>query len=231
MLLQTQEFQQLPLQENFSPRERPSKGLVYVQGRFANKQTRDLFQRNGYTPVDYLEAADIVCWTGGEDINPQLYGEKPAGSEWWSDVRDHEDIKAIKKAGKRFKVGICRGAQLLNVIPNGGTLWQDIDNHSGPHIVKDIVTEKTWKVNSVHHQGIRLTDSAELIAFTQEATQKYSFRDTWEKGRDKPDLDVEAAWYPDTKSLLVQWHPEAFYSNCESEAYFMNLMERYWCAA
>ena len=69
-----------PTITSLSPLVITSKGKVFVQGRFANHQTRQLFQMYGYQPVDKIDDADIVCWTGGEDINPKIYNENPAGA-------------------------------------------------------------------------------------------------------------------------------------------------------
>lgn len=211
---------------------RKSLGAVYVQGLFANSQTRRLFERNGYSIVERLKDSDIVVWTGGSDINPALYGEKPAGAGGWSQTRDNEDVAAVRLSGDRFKVGICRGAQLLNVIPNGGTLWQDVDKHThGGHSIQDKITGETVFVNSMHHQSLRLTDKAELVAYTKLSTTKYGYDRSWHCDEGPEDLDVEVAWYPKTKSLCVQFHPEFAYPGSSNEIYTIQLMNRYYAAA
>lgn len=213
-----------------SPLVKTSHGKVFVQGVFANHQTRMLFETYGYQTVDRWQEADIVCWTGGEDINPRIYNEEPAGAEHWSTRRDSQDLAMIYDAKDRFKVGICRGAQLLNCVPNNGTLWQDVDAHIGTHDATDVITGEKIRLNSLHHQGIRLTEKAEMVAFTNIATEKYSYSNVWYKDRDEPDPDVEAAWYPETRCLLMQWHPE-FDVKGPSGFYFQRLMERYYLAA
>lgn len=214
-----------------SPLIKNHKGTVFVQGRFANSQTKQLFETYGYKPVDRLQDADIVCWTGGEDINPEIYKEKPAGAVHWDVKRDTQDLAAIYDAKDKFKVGICRGAQLLNCIPNGGTLWQDIDNHwDGSHAIYDNITQETVVVNSLHHQGIRLTDKAELVAFANLSNEKYCYATTWNRQVDDPDPDVEVAYYPETRSLLIQSHPE-FEREGATGKYFSRLMQRYYDAA
>jgi len=209
-----------------------SKGRVFVQGDFANAATYRLFTTRGYEKATSIEDADIVVWTGGEDINPKLYNEQPAGASWWSDSRDSDDISAIERAKGKFLVGICRGAQLLNVIPNGGSLWQDVNNHGGGvHNIHDLITGETIQVNSIHHQQLRLTDKAELVASTNLSTEKYSYAGTWKASVDSsPDPDVEVAWYPHTRSLLFQGHPE-FDQNGSTGNYFHRLLERFYHAA
>lgn len=216
---------------------RSFKGAVYLVGTCFYSGAVSMWERAGYELVEDIELADIICWLGGADISPKLYGEKKCGAHYFDDRLDQRDLEALEKAGDRFKVGICRGAQLLNCIPNGGSLWQDTDSHGGGHHkVTDVTTGKEYLVNSIHHQQLRLTNKAELIAWTNVSQKKECEKFTWYKGQNSvieeeplADRDVEAAWYPETKSLLVQWHPEV--GGRDSTDYFMNLMERYYLAA
>ncbi len=52
---------------------------------------------------------DLVVFTGGEDINPALYGETCLVSTIFSANRDKEDLTAWNKYRDTPKVGICRG--------------------------------------------------------------------------------------------------------------------------
>lgn len=209
------------------------KAKVYVQGRSFNEMTASVFRSEGsYEIVNDLTKSDIVVWTGGEDINPVLYGEKPIHGTHFT-RRDIADVEAIETAVSlnKFLVGICRGAQLLNVIPNGGSMWQDCDRHnSGPHTTFDCVSGTWIETNSVHHQQMRVTDKAEIIAWAAESNYKKSEKESWRRDFKKTllekDKDVEACWYPDTQSLLVQWHPE--FGHPETTRYFHFLMDKYY---
>ena len=207
------------------------KGKVFIFGSFAKKATENLFRWYGYHVVPFLDDADILCLLGGDDINPKLYGEEPSGAIGWNDHADEQDIAAIKLAKDKIKIGICRGAQMLNVYPNGGTLWQDVSDHNRPHAIKDEVTGMKFQVNSIHHQQIRLTDKAELVAYADSVARvKKGFKRAWHCDANDFDVDVEAAWYPDTHSLLFQPHPE-FDIDGPTGIYFNQLLNRYLHAA
>jgi putative glutamine amidotransferase len=81
--------------------------------------------------ADYARALDGLVLQGGADISPLAYGEEPRKPEWAGDpLRDQYEIslvKAFTAAGKPV-LGICRGAQVINVAL-GGSLHQDIPAH------------------------------------------------------------------------------------------------------
>lgn len=228
-------FKLLPLAPS-SELKKPFKGAVYIVGDCFRTNAERLWTTRGYELVKDIQDSDIVCWLGGADINPKLYGEKKCGASYWDDEQDRYELKMLDLAGDRFKVGICRGAQLLNCIPNKGSLWQHTDGHSAFHKVRDVLTDTVYTINSIHHQQLRLTDKAELVAYTNISTHKECEKFTWYKGQNHPiaeeplaDKDVEAAFYPETKSLLIQWHPEI--DGQVSVDYFHSLVERYYLAA
>lgn len=98
--------------------------------------------------------ADWFLFTGGADVSPELYGEKPHPSTSTSPGRD-KFCKSIWKYDKP-KIGICRGAQFMAVML-GGKLHQDIRWHAGPtHVAAGLDDSLPVFVNSFHHQGIRI---------------------------------------------------------------------------
>ncbi|MGC9163653.1 MAG: gamma-glutamyl-gamma-aminobutyrate hydrolase family protein [Thiomonas sp.] len=130
---------------------------------------------------DYADALDGLILQGGADMSPHSYGEEPLKPEWAGDpVRDGYEMELLHEFIEVRKpvLGICRGAQLINVAM-GGTLYQDLPTQKpGPvqhlseaydrhfHAVR--FTEggllarlyaqadpATLHVVSVHHQGIR----------------------------------------------------------------------------
>lgn len=126
-----------------------------------------------------LEKIDALILTGGEDLNPSIYGEEPHPALGTVDtLRDGYDLYLVRKAASMGLpiLGICRGEQLIN-IAFGGTLYQDIpsqkpsdtDHYQSFTNLRPIhaihPAEGTWlagiagtdpyMVNSTHHQAVK----------------------------------------------------------------------------
>ncbi|MDD6026265.1 MAG: gamma-glutamyl-gamma-aminobutyrate hydrolase family protein, partial [bacterium] len=79
---------------------------------------------------------DGVLLTGGEDIDPEYFGEKAIeqlGAV--DDVRDEVELAVLRLAANRNipVFGICRGCQVINV-GFGGTLYQDFPSQRGQQV-------------------------------------------------------------------------------------------------
>jgi putative glutamine amidotransferase len=154
------------------------------------------------TPVSTLTelaGVDALLAGGGPDLHPSLYGQPNRWSHHTDAARDRAD-EVLLRAALQLHIpflGLCRGAQLLNVVL-GGTLYQDLEQqrgagHPAQHVVR-LVGEGAARfgakmdVNSSHHQGVdRLAPSLTAIAFA-------------------PDGLPEAWVQPG--ALAVQFHPE-----------------------
>lgn len=137
------------------------------------------------------------------------------------------EIKIFNTYPNKFKVGICRGAQLLNCL-NGGTLWQDVNNHGRDHIMIDTRTQEKIVVTSTHHQMMRPNyDTGVIIGVADQSTEKRSEHDHWSSrgGVFFPDdhKDTEIVWYPSTQTLCVQGHPE-YVPGSHFAKYFFDLL-------
>ena len=69
---------------------------------------------------------DLIVFTGGEDVNPQYYGEQLGKYTHINSNRDNKEVDCFN----RFRnvvpmLGICRGNQLLTVL-NGGKVIQHV---------------------------------------------------------------------------------------------------------
>lgn len=213
------------------------KAAVFVVGPSYYGMTTSVFKDNGkYTIADRLDDADIVVFTGGEDINPVLYGEQPLACTYYNSKRDKYELEVIDKAlaAGKFLVGICRGAQLLNCVPNGGKLWQDVNGHtSKTHSSFDCISGTWVPLNSVHHQMMKPTEKGTILCWAIESTTKKSASQAWTRPpvSNRPiaerDKDAEVVWYEDTRSLLFQAHPE--FGHPPTTKYFFSLIDKlYW---
>ncbi|NSW93021.1 MAG: gamma-glutamyl-gamma-aminobutyrate hydrolase family protein [Firmicutes bacterium] len=164
----------------------------------------------------YIEILDGILFTGGDDIVPIYYGENPLKEvDSICSVRDEHEFKLFKKAYERKMpmLGICRGAQLLNVAL-GGNLYQDINQQIPDslghyptesaddelyHSVKikkesklgNIFGEEKMYVNSFHHQSVKKLGTNLIITALSE------------------DGIIEGIESIEDRFLIgVQWHPE-----------------------
>ncbi len=124
----------------------------------------------------FSKILDGLIITGGDfDIDPKIYNQKKRGSKSIKNKRTNFEIHIFKKFLELDKpiLGICGGAQLINVAA-GGTLIQDLKkfpiNHEQlnprnetSHKINILKKSKLFEickksivdVNSAHHQAIK----------------------------------------------------------------------------
>lgn len=187
------------------------------------------------TPHHLKEKPDLVVFTGGEDINPAMYGEPSLEDRaYYNDTRDTIEKKwyFYAKANKIPMVGICRGMQLFTAM-QGGTLLQHIDGHATGKGHK--ITTKDHKnlmVNSLHHQVcVPYLPNGKAISHVMLAWSNEG--DNW-KGTERTNTLFnemgcvpEAIWYPEINALGVQFHPEMMQRDSEGYSYFKNILQEY----
>ena len=185
---------------------------VYIHGDLWDQAAcAQLFARARCYRAESPEEADLVVFTGGPDVNPALYGEKPHPTTKFSDARDNSDLEAyIRCLDQGIPMfGICRGAQFLHVC-NGGKLYQDINGHNGAHMIMDHENQVVPEASSVHHQSCVFNeDGMQVLAKAWKSTERWKNDKEVEEGASRsPYHDIEAFFYRDTMSLGVQGHPE-----------------------
>ena len=195
---------------------------VHVVGR--SLSVEQMFAAKGWQiAASPRETISLLCYTGGDDIEPSLYKERDVACRTSNQNRDYLEIELFHKSLHIPKVGICRGAQLLNV-ESGGKLWQDVNGHFGNHEAVDLLSGSPLEVTSTHHQMMRAGEKAEIIAVADKATLFVH------DGDDKPpSYDPEVIWYDHTNSLCFQPHPEygqVSHNHCRN--YFYDLLEFFW---
>jgi len=172
-----------------------------------------------------LDRLDALCLSGGPDLDPEAYGTRERHPELGPtepglDAFELELARAADARGIPV-LGICRGAQALNVA-RGGTLHQHLPGHrqvepatATTHTVhvapgsrlEALVGAAVLRVNSFHHQAV-----AALGRGLRAAAHA-------------PDGTVEAIEAPGRGFFLgVQWHAEGLLDHPRQRALFEALV-------
>jgi putative glutamine amidotransferase len=199
--------------------EQAQTGVWDVQAAFLPKVYFDAVNRAGGIavllppqPVDAAIAGDGLIISGGKDVDPARYGQPahPTTDEPRRDRDAWEDalLTAAIERDLPF-LGICRGAQMLNVTL-GGTLHQHLPDvigserynaGGGVFVDNDVIVNTDSRIagliggavtgRSYHHQSIdRVADGLVVTARSDDGT-------------------IQAVELPDLHfGVAVQWHPE-----------------------
>jgi len=157
-----------------------------------------------------IAKATLVLFTGGTDINSSIYGKKAHEMAQSYDHKRDALEKAVFSEAIELglpMLGICRGAQLLCAL-SGGSLVQH-SWHPGGHPL-DTFDGKRIMVNSCHHQrAFPYTPGCKhkLIAWAPMGTSPFNWGETFEEDM-TGQPEAEIVYYPETKSLGIQSHPE-----------------------
>jgi len=175
---------------------------------------------------DSLEALalrlDGLVLAGGEDVNPELFGEEPKrGLGQVNPDRDALEVALIAEMVAQNKpiLGICRGLQVLNAV-FGGSLYQDVPREWKGHIQHSQRARRSHLSHTVHVEpGSRLHGL--LNQQTQIHTNSFHHQAINKVGQELVPVAwdseglVEAIEHPGYKFLVaVQWHPENLWRTC-----------------
>ena len=159
-----------------------------------------------------LDGLDGLVITGGRDVDPATYGQAPQPStDEPARDRDGWEFALVRGALARGLplLGICRGAQVLNVAL-GGTLHQHLPDVVGHY--QHQLGNAVFSTSSI--QTVPGTRLAALIGASTDA-QCYHHQAIAELGKGlmatawDTDGVVEAVELPgQTFVVAVQWHPE-----------------------
>lgn len=174
---------------------------------------------------ELISRLDGICLSGGPDLDPEAYGapERHAELGPTEPALDAFELAVARAADARGLpiLGVCRGAQALNVA-RGGTLHQHIPGHrqteSGSTPTHDVRVESRTRlagllrrrelgVNSFHHQAVDTPgDHLRVVAHATDGT-------------------IEAIEERGRRFVLgVQWHAEALVDVREHLAIFQRLV-------
>ena len=164
------------------------------------------------------EEVGAVLFGGGTDVNPKLYNDSRGMNTDVPDIRrdtfEARIYKQCLQAGIPM-IGICRGSQFLTVM-NGGALIQHVTNHAGAkHEILD--GDHVILANSYHHQMMFPWKSKEkfrVLAKTNPSTstsylcgENSDIFATWGFNK-KEFVEPEVVWWPKSRCLCIQGHPE-----------------------
>ena len=171
-----------------------------------------LFSDEGYELVEHIEDAELVCFTGGEDVDPTLYGEPRHRTTHCNIIRDMQEQRIYRKALQLEipMVGICRGGQFLNVMC-GGKMYQHVTAHGvfNGHRLYDQLDGDVLEVTSTHHQMMKPSDKALVIAIAIEGGTNTSYSKEHSDFVTALSLkDYEVVLYEQENCLCFQPHPE-----------------------
>ena len=185
-------------------------------------------------PID--NSIDLLLFTGGADVNPAYYQENKGAHTFVDKKRDELEAIIFEKYYRVPKLGICRGSQFLTAL-SGGKLIQHVVNHTSSHLatVKLNANDNNhYRINvtSTHHQMLYPFNLNKkryvLIGWsTKFLSDVYLDGDNNQKELVSDFLEPEIVYYPDTKSLAIQGHPEFDSASAEFKDVTIRLIKKY----
>jgi len=171
-----------------------------------------LYNQNDKTPID------LLVFPGGEDVELEQYLGKDDAARYnplcnTNPGRDKVEtsifVRILSGEIKVNKVlGICRGAQFLNVM-FGGTLFPDLPSynihHDRVHDVTHIMPSEfsfIEYVNSLHHQGLRSIGKTNRVTGQRVGANILAV--------DKGGYVTEIVSWMNDRFIGMQFHPEYY---------------------
>ncbi|UMA66338.1 gamma-glutamyl-gamma-aminobutyrate hydrolase family protein [Roseivivax marinus] len=173
-----------------------------------------------------LDAVDGVVIGGGDDIAPTLYGGEVHVGVRLDPARDEMESRVLRNAFERNMpiLGICRGAQMLNVVL-GGNLHQDAYDVYDSPFVKTILPKK--RVDVVADSLLARTTGRPCLRVNALHTQAVNDlgRGLRVAARDQGGMIQAVERIRDPFALGVQWHPEHIFYRRAHRRLFRALVE------
>ncbi|MFQ5934872.1 MAG: gamma-glutamyl-gamma-aminobutyrate hydrolase family protein [Acidiferrobacterales bacterium] len=185
----------------------------------------DAVRRAGGIPVlaphgearwkDLIAHIHGLVFTGGGDIDPQHYGGRVGHEQIYmvDRERDTSELALARVVIERNipVLGICRGAQVLNVAL-GGTLFEHLPEAIGEAVAHRAPPREPTHHSVTLHPESRLASITQGLEFTCVSWHHQGLRDLalgLEAVARAPDNTVEAIEMLRHRWLIgVQWHPE-----------------------
>ena len=158
----------------------------------------------------------LIIWGGG-DISPTLYKHGVSPRTHTGAEPSNRDVVEWALAERAVAmgipiIGICRGAQMMCAM-SGGSLIQDVDGHTRDHDLKVIQTGEVMTTSSLHHQMMFPWNiEHKMIATAYPMRSNHYLTRPLGASEDLDLTDIpcepEIVWFPQTKALAIQGHPE-----------------------
>ena len=164
--------------------------------------------------VSKISDANVIVFTGGEDVSPSYYNGTKSIYTKSNINRDRKEKAIFSKIPKdKLCIGIGRGAQFLSVM-YGAKLIQHVRGHDNDsHIISAVDGNVQFYINSYHHQLIDLNSLNSkiyrLLYYSTCVKQILDFPD--DIGFNGIYLEPEVILFNDNihpKCLCIQGHPE-----------------------
>ncbi|MCK3923364.1 gamma-glutamyl-gamma-aminobutyrate hydrolase family protein [Streptococcus suis] len=163
---------------------------------------------------DYINMIDKLILSGGQHVDPSLYGqERLIDSNDYLLERDEFELALIEEALRQGKpiFAVCRGMQLLNVAL-GGSLEQEVVHHWQDGIAG---TSHRLQVKPKSRIGQLFAQGSPINSFHQQRIKELA-PGLVATGLDPRDGRIEAYESRGNQALFgIQWHPEFLYNDCK----------------
>lgn len=206
----------------------PGKGIPWAWWATRWQLARQDAAAERLTPSQKKLGAHIagIIIGGGNDIDPGIYGGDVSLSPSVDPARDSYELEVLAEADRRALpvLGICRGAQLINVHA-GGTLFGDLEAHrkltsnrgtllprkavtiEPESLLADWIGAAKTRVNSLHHQAVNKPGDRLRVVATD---------------RDGIVQGIESTEGP--LRVGVQWHPEYLLQRSDQSRLFAHFV-------
>ncbi|MGK2963216.1 MAG: gamma-glutamyl-gamma-aminobutyrate hydrolase family protein [Gemmatimonadaceae bacterium] len=162
------------------------------------------------------ERFDGIVLTGGEDVDPSLYGQPRIPECGATNIARDKTETALVRAARELRkplLAICRGPQMLNVAL-GGTLYQDIPVQIAGALGHNAKDERSSRVHPVRIEtGSRIAEAMGATDISVNSLHHQSVRGVAPglvATAHSPDGVIEGVESSDSDwwVIAVQWHPE-----------------------
>ncbi|MEG0254236.1 MAG: gamma-glutamyl-gamma-aminobutyrate hydrolase family protein [Vagococcus sp.] len=173
----------------------------------------------------YIDQIDKLILTGGQNVDPKWYQQKPEfDANLMLTKRDEFELALIEESLKQKKpiFAVCRGMQLLNVAL-GGTLYQDLSKRQPETVIH--MQDPVRRQVATHSIRTKENSQLEGVYGRKAMVNSFHFQSVKDLGKG---LQITALSEDDIiegfesieqgqRLLGIQWHPDFAYEELKQE--------------